>query len=172
MRISVSLLVVSLNTNTVDIAIEGYGNRVAQKYQGSGAGSRRPAHNNEKGETAMITYLYWIFVALLVGAAVFGIGIKGNRWKPAAAVSVVILLVGWSAYYFGLEQVFVKRYGGVMTISVPDGYYHIAATWKDDHLWVENYDPQTNSCIFSEYSKGNMLQGRVTIRNCNPLMRK
>ena len=120
----------------------------------------------------MITYLYWIFVALLVGAAVFGIGIKGNRWKPAVIVSAVILLAGWSAYYFGLEQVFVKRYGGVMTISVPDGYYHITATWKDDHLWVENYDPQTNSCIFSEYSKGNMLQGRVTIKNCNPLMRK
>jgi Na+-translocating ferredoxin:NAD+ oxidoreductase RnfD subunit len=120
----------------------------------------------------MITYLYWIFVALLMGAAVFGIGIKGNRWKPAAIVSAVILLASWSAYYFGLEQVFVKRYGGVMTISVPEGYYHITATWKDDHLWVENYDPQTNSCIFSEYSKGNMLQGRVTIRNCNPLIRK
>jgi hypothetical protein len=56
-----------------------------------------------------------------------------------------------------------------MTIKVPVGQYHIATTWKEDNLWVENYDPETNSCVFSEYSKGNLLQGRVTIKNCNPL---
>ncbi len=57
-----------------------------------------------------------------------------------------------------------------MTISVPSGQYHIATTWKDDNLWVENYDPETNKCVFSEYSKGNLLQGQVTIKNCNPIM--
>jgi hypothetical protein len=56
-----------------------------------------------------------------------------------------------------------------MSITVPDGQSHIAATWKDDNLWVENYDPKTNSCYFNEYSKGNLLQGRVVIKNCNPL---
>ncbi len=120
----------------------------------------------------MITYFYWILVALLVGAVLFGLGTKANKWKAAIAVSLVVVLIGWATYYFGLEQVFVKRYGGVMAIAVPEGYYHITATWKDDHLWVENYDPQTNSCIFSEYSKGKMLQGKVTIKNCNPLLRK
>jgi len=63
----------------------------------------------------------------------------------------------------------VKRWGGVMAISVPDGQHHIAATWKDDNLWVENYDPKSNTCIFSEYSRGNLLQGRVLIKDCNPL---
>lgn len=120
----------------------------------------------------MITYLYWIFIALVVGAVLFGLGSKADKWRPAIIVSFVIVLASWTAYYFGLEQVFVKRYGGVMNITVPDGYYHITATWKDDHLWVENYDPQTNSCIFSEYSKGNLLQGKVTIKNCNPLFKK
>ena len=86
--------------------------------------------------------------------------------------ALLILATGWAAYYFHFEQVFVKRWGGVMTIKVPDGQYHIATTWKEDNLWVENYDPETDRCIFSEYSKGNLLQGRVTIKNCNPLMRQ
>ncbi len=116
----------------------------------------------------MITYFYWLAVIALAGGVLFGLGAKAQRWKPALAIAVVILLVGWGAYYFRFEQVFVKRYGGVMTIQVPEGQFHISATWKDDNLWVENYDPKTNTCIFSEYSKGNLLQGRVTIKNCNP----
>jgi hypothetical protein len=57
-----------------------------------------------------------------------------------------------------------------MNVSVPEGQYHITATWKDDNLWIENYDPEKNVCIFTEYSKGNLLEGRVTIKNCNPLI--
>ena len=59
-----------------------------------------------------------------------------------------------------------------MTIKVPEGEVHLAATWKDDNLWIENYNPQTNTCHFREYSRGNLLQGQVTIKNCNPLLRK
>ncbi len=59
-----------------------------------------------------------------------------------------------------------------MTLSVPEGQLHLGATWKDDNLWIENYDPKTNICHFREYSKGNLLQGKVTIKNCNPLMPK
>ncbi len=118
----------------------------------------------------MVTYLYWIAIFALVGAVFFGIGIQGKNWKVGSIVAVLILLVGWGVYFFRLEQVFVKKYGGVMSIRVPEGQYHLSATWKDDNLWVENYDPKTNTCIFSEYSKGNLLQGKVTIKNCNPLM--
>jgi hypothetical protein len=118
----------------------------------------------------MITYLYWTGVLLLVALSLYGIGAKGGKWKIAAGVAAVILLVGWAAYYFRFEQTFVKRYGGVMAIRVPEGQYHLNATWKDDNLWIENYDPQTNTCIFSEYSRGNVLEGRVTIKNCNPLL--
>ena len=78
---------------------------------------------------------------------------------------------GLGAYYFHFQQVFVKRYGGVMSINVPEGQLHITATWKDDNLWIENYDPKTNTCHFNEYSRGNLLQGKVTIKNCNPLLR-
>ncbi len=118
----------------------------------------------------MITYLYWAAVIALVIAVVVVIGIKMDSLRTALVAAAVLLFVGWAAYYFYLQQIFVKRWGGVMTISVPSGQYHIATTWKDDNLWVENYDPESNKCVFSEYSKGNLLQGRVTIKNCNPIM--
>jgi hypothetical protein len=117
----------------------------------------------------MITYLYWGLVFALVIGVIVGIGLKMERLKSALVVGAIILFSGWAAYYFYLQQIFVKRWGGVMSISVPSGQYHIATTWKDDNLWVENYDPESNRCVFSEYSKGNLLQGRVTIKNCNPI---
>ena len=118
----------------------------------------------------MVTYLYWTLVVVLVIAALYLFGIKMSRWKVGLISSAVIAIVGLGAYYFHFQQIFVKRYGGVMTISVPDGQMHIATTWKDDNLWVENYDPKTNTCYFSEYSRGNMLQGKVTLKNCNPFL--
>lgn len=118
----------------------------------------------------MITYLYWLLLVALLFLILFGLGARLNRWKPALIVSAVVLVVGTLLYYFYLEQMFVKRWGGTMTINVPTGQHHMGATWKDDHLWIQNYDPDTNTCIFSEYARGRMLEGRVVIRNCNPLM--
>jgi len=117
----------------------------------------------------VITYAYWALVVGLAIAVIVLLGVKTGALKSALLGAVAILLVGWGAYYFYLEQIFVKRWGGVMTISVPEGHYHIATTWKEDNLWVENYDPKTNTCVFSEYSRGNLLQGRVTLKDCNPL---
>ena len=118
----------------------------------------------------MITYLYWATVIGLVIATLVVVGVKMEKLKAALITTAVILIVGWGAYYFHFQQVFVKRYGGVMAISVPPGQYHISATWKDDNLWIENYDPEKNVCYFNEYSRGNLLQGKVSIKNCNPLL--
>ena len=120
----------------------------------------------------MVTYLYWALVFAVAFGAVFLFGARFDNWRGALISAVVVLVIGWGAYFFYFQQIFVKRWGGVMTISVPDGQLHIAATWKDDNLWIENYDPKTNRCIFSEYARGNLLEGRVTIKNCNPLMRQ
>lgn len=119
----------------------------------------------------MITYLYWITVIAVAIFVFWGIG-RYFKWKAGAAGALTILVIGWGMYFFHYEQHFVKNFGGVMSIEVPKGQMHMAATWKDDNLWIENYDPATNSCIFSEYSKGSLLEGRVTIKNCNPLMPK
>jgi hypothetical protein len=118
----------------------------------------------------MITYLYWGAVIALVIACMAIFAGKMNSIRTALISSAVVLIAGWVAYYFYFEQLFVKRYGGVMSISVPAGQHHIAVTWKDDNLWVENYEPATNTCIFSEYSRGNLLQGKVVLKDCNPLM--
>ena len=118
----------------------------------------------------MVTYLYWAVVIVLAAGALYGLGVRAQKWKVAITVALVILSLCWSAYYFHFQQVFVKRYGGVMTIQVPEGQLHLGATWKDDNMWIENYNPKTNTCFFSEYSKGSLLQGKVTIKNCNPLL--
>ena len=118
----------------------------------------------------MITYAYWLGVVALVLAVLGIVGLKLDRWRIGVGLGLSVLLVGWVAYTFHFQQLFVKRWGGVMSIRVPDGQMHLTATWKDDHLWIENYDPATNTCHFSEYSKGNLLEGKVTIKDCNPLM--
>ncbi|MDH5181992.1 MAG: hypothetical protein OEZ39_13610 [Gammaproteobacteria bacterium] len=120
----------------------------------------------------MITYLYWFLIFGLVIALLYGVGYKLTQWKGALIASAIIFLIGTVAYYFHFQQIFVKRFGGVMTIKVPEGQFHITATWKDDNLWIENYDPKTNTCHFREYSRGNLLEGQVIINNCNPLQRQ
>ncbi len=120
----------------------------------------------------MITYLYWLLVGALVVAALLGIGVRLQRWKPALITALVVLLGGSGLYYFWLEQMLVKRWGGTMSIKIPDGQHHIHATWKNDNLWIQNYDPETNTCIFNEYSRGNLLEGRVRLKNCDPIQRQ
>jgi len=120
----------------------------------------------------MITYLYWFIIFALAAGLLFFFGFKAEQWKIGIIAFFSVLLIGFIAYHFHFQQIFVKRYGGVMTIKVPEGEVHLAATWKDDNLWIENYDPKTNNCHFREYSRGNLLQGQVTIKNCNPLLRQ
>ena len=120
----------------------------------------------------MVTYLYWGSIIFLAFALLYFIGHMMEQWKIAGIAFLTIISIGFVAYHFHFQQVFVKRYGGVMTIKVPEGEVHLAATWKDDNLWIENYNPTTNTCHFREYSRGNLLQGQVTIKNCNPLLRQ
>jgi len=119
----------------------------------------------------MVTYLYWIVIATIAFGLLYFLGYKIEQWKTAVIACASVLLIGFIAYHFHFQQIFVKHYGGVMTISIPEGEFHITATWKGDNLWIENYDPVTNTCHFREYSRGNLLQGKVTIKNCNPLLR-
>lgn len=38
-----------------------------------------------------------------------------------------------------------------------------------DRLFFLLIDPETNRCIFREYSRGNVLEGQVVLKDCNPL---
>lgn len=120
----------------------------------------------------MITYFYWLCVLALAGFSFYVAGVKFKNWRLAGAATMTVLLIGSVAYFFHFQQVFVKNWGGVMTVTVPEGQLHMMSTWKDDNLWIQNYDPKTNTCHFREYSKGALLEGKVIIKNCNPLMGK
>jgi len=117
----------------------------------------------------MITYLYWFAVVAVAIFVFWGVG-KYLRWKYGVFGALLVVLAGWLAYIFHYENIFVKQWGGVMTIEVPPGQIHIHTTWKEDNMWVENYDPAKNECYFTEYSRGNLLEGKVIIKNCNPLL--
>lgn len=120
----------------------------------------------------MITYAYWLLTAVVIIAALFVIGVRLGKWKAALVIAISVWLLATLAYYFWLQQIFVKRYGGRMTISVPAGMQHLGVTWKQDSLWVENYNPATDECVLQELSRGNLLEGKVIIRHCNPYPRR
>lgn len=117
----------------------------------------------------MITYVYWFLLCALAIGLFMAFGVRFGVWKFGTVLAFVVLTVGTLAYYFYFEQVFVKRYGGVMSISSVEGQLHLGSTWKDDHLWVESWDPATNKCHFREYARSGLLEGSVVIENCNPL---
>ena len=117
----------------------------------------------------MITYLYWVFVALIAISALVVL-IKSGKVKAGLGMASAIVLIAWFAYFFHFQQLFVKRLGGVMTVTVAPDSIHLGSTWKDDNLWIESYVPKTKECVFQEYSRGNLLQGRVLIKNCQPLL--
>jgi len=119
----------------------------------------------------LITYGYWFLVLAITVGVFLALKMMMDSLMVPALAAVVLLMIGWSLYFFHFQQVFVRNWGGVMAVKVPDGHRHMSATWKDDNLWIENYDPETNTCYFQEYSKGNVLEGKVTIKDCNPLRR-
>ena len=116
----------------------------------------------------MITYFYWTCVILAIAGFVYLVGFKLKNWKVSVIGVLVIGLFGVGAYYFYFEQIFVKRWGGAMSIKIPEGHYHIGATWKYDNLWIENYDPANNRCYLQEHSRAGVLEGKVIFENCNP----
>lgn len=115
----------------------------------------------------MVTYLYWFAVLVFTALAGWVLWRLANP-KVGLIAAAVVFVIGWCMYTFHYQQILVKHWGGVMSVSVPEGQLHIQITWKDDNLWIENYDPKENTCYFSEYSKGNLLEGQVVIKNCNP----
>lgn len=122
-----------------------------------------------KRVSMMVTYLYWFLVIALTIGALWLVGVGMGKWGAGLIIAALVFLIGLIAYYFHFQQVFVKRWGGVMSLTVPAGQLHMGVTWKDDNLWVENYDPASNTCEFREYARGDLLEGRVIIKNCNPL---
>lgn len=87
-------------------------------------------------------------------------------------VFLSVLLVG------ALAITGCKKGGGpAQVIDLPEGLLHVSAQWVDGQLWVENFDPKTRTCTFSEYKDGKPVEAKtVTLTNCRtglggPMMR-
>jgi hypothetical protein len=62
-----------------------------------------------------------------------------------------------------------RSYGGHSSLELPEGVQLITLTWKGDSLWVLYFDPKDKSCTFTEKSSFGLMQGSITIPNCDPL---
>ena len=76
----------------------------------------------------MLTYFYWAGVAALVILSLGLVGAAMGRWRSTTVLATTALILGSATYYLQFQQIFVKRWGGVMTITAPDGHVHLAVT--------------------------------------------
>lgn len=115
-----------------------------------------------------INILYFTICFALIAAAIYSYRkVVSKSFLHSFIAALLLSAISFIAFEFHFEQKFVKSYGGSMSIENTEGFQHLGSTWKGDHLWIERYDPSTNTCIFSEYSKGSILEGKVVIKNCN-----
>lgn len=69
----------------------------------------------------------------------------------------------------GCDQFVARNFGGDIQVSIPPGTQLVTMTWKESNLWVLYYDPKTGTCTFREDAVGDVLEGTVTIADCNPI---
>jgi hypothetical protein len=114
----------------------------------------------------MVT-LYILVTLALTAAAVWAIwSVDKKKFLP---IVVIVPLIFWGMYEMFFENFFAKRYGGTLTVTAPEGHKFFGVTWKDDDLWVGYYNPDEKKCRFEEYSKFSILEGKVVVKNCNPI---
>lgn len=81
----------------------------------------------------------------------------------------LVLTFGFLLWTGVLENIAARRWGGTMTVTLPENAQLMTMTWKEDSLWVMYYEPGNKKCIFAEDSRLGLLQGDVQVKNCNPL---
>lgn len=111
--------------------------------------------------------IYWLVVLVLIYLPYYFLSKEQRALK---AVSVfAILLVSFISYSMYFEQLFAKKYGGTQTITVPEGERFIGISWKSDNFWLITHDIYDNICFYREHSKFSTIQGKIKIKNCNPV---
>lgn len=60
-----------------------------------------------------------------------------------------------------------RQFGSSVSLAIPPGAQLVSMTWKDDSLWHLYYLPGENTCVFKENSLLGVLEGSVTVPNCN-----
>ena len=87
--------------------------------------------------------------------------------KKVLAIAIVLTIVIIVSILCGCtEHGRARRYGGKMTITLPEGQKLIEATWKESSLWYltepmdSSYEPKNK--IFREDSRFGVLEGCIT----------
>jgi len=115
-----------------------------------------------------MSIIYFLVFFAISAGIVYGF-YKAGQVKKGAIIGIIIFISSIIVYKAFLEQILAKSYGGNYTVVVPDGMRFYNITWKDSDLWVGWYDPKEKECVFKEDSKFNILQGKITIKNCEPI---
>ena len=110
---------------------------------------------------------FLVFFGISIGV-IYGFH-KAKHLYKGLVIGAIIFISSIIAYKAFLEQILAKSYGGNYTVVVPEGMRFYGITWKDSDLWIGWYNPKEKECVFKEDSKFNILQGKITINNCNPI---
>ena len=81
-------------------------------------------------------------------------------------ISIILALVVATLVITNLSSCnyVAKRWGGTVTVQVPNNCVVVNATWKDNSLWVLYRDTTTNSLFFAEDSNFGILNGKVIFK--------
>ena len=112
--------------------------------------------------------LYILLTGVLSGVVYYGFS-KADKHMYGVIAAIFLTTTSVVIYKLFLEQIIAKSYGGNYSVVVPDDMRFYGITWKDSDLWVGWYDGAKNECVFKEDSKFNILQGKITIKNCHPI---
>jgi len=114
-------------------------------------------------------FIGYLLITLSIAGIIYFALYKADKKMYGVIAAVITLVISISVYKLFLEQIIAKSYGGSMTITVPEDTRFYGITWKDDDLWIGWYDDALKECIFKEDSKYNILQGKITVKNCHPI---
>lgn len=81
-----------------------------------------------------------------------------------------LAIIGAAAFLLaGCGQEASRKWGGDISFVAPQDVQLVSMTWKESSLWVLYYLPAEKACVFKESSHWGVLEGSVTVLNCNPL---
>lgn len=113
--------------------------------------------------------LYAILVALIslvLGYAVYRFTKRKAYAAGTLLIVAAVLLLLWYAVF---ENIAARKWGGTLTIHLPENARLMNMTWKEDSVWYLYYDPASGTCVFKEDSRHGLIEGGVVVKSCNPL---
>jgi hypothetical protein len=116
----------------------------------------------------MTTAWFCLMLVIMIGIVNFGYR-KPFSTKAYIAAGVVGIIMTFSYYAF-LENIFARKFGGTLDVSIPKDEYLIGISWKNEDSWILTYDSVSKNCYYREESKFSTLEGKIRVSNCKPLI--